>query len=384
MYQLPDDALGVLLDSRSVGAGSPWFVTARYLGAQTVPSDRFPDYERVPVSPDGQFSFDASGQVQASGSLFVASDGASLVPTSMDAPLAPFGQELQIDYVVSRGGSSWRVPMGVYRISEVPSWDETFRRYPLMRVRSGWSVQVDFVDRFDVIRAAQFLGPASPSLGSVLVEAGRLAAEAGVTTSWPPVVEDATIPSSVTYQSDRLDAISQLLAAVNCDPAMTRFGALTAVPRDRWIGATRDDADVEMDGVVSFSGGMSGAVYNAVVFSNSQSSVPPGVATITDDSNPLSVNRLGLRVYTASSPLMDTAAKLQLAAETTLARVSQQGAQTIKVVGLPRPDVDLGDVVWVRDNLSGREAVGQLSSFDTGGFDPTGQWTYSLTGVELL
>jgi len=380
-YQLPDDALTALDNSR---AGSSYVVTARYGGVQTIPSGRYPDYGSVPITTDGQFGFNLSGQVQASGSLFVSSDGASLVPRALDDALAPFGQELQIDYVLTQGGQSWRVPMGVYRISEVPSWEETFRQYPGMRVKSGWSVQVDFVDRFDVLSAAQFLGPASPTASTVLAEASRLAAAAGVTTSWPAGLEDASVPSTITYQSDRLDAISQLLAAINCDPGMTRQGALTAVPRDRWIGATRADADVEMDGVVSFTGGMSGGVYNAVVFSSSQSGLTPGVAQITDDSNPLSVNRMGLRVYTESSPLMDTDAKLQAAAVTTLRRVSQQQAQQIKVVGLPRPDVDLGDLVWARDALSGREAVGQLTSFDTGGFDATAAWTYNLTGVELL
>ena len=381
VFPLPDDALIALTNSR---AGSSFVVSARYGGTQTIPSAGFPDYAAVPITSDGQFSFDMTGQVQASGSLFVASDGESLVPKAMDDPLAPFGQELQIDYVVAQGGQSWRIPMGVYRIGEVPSWDETYRRYPSMRVKSGWSVEVDFVDRFDRISAAQFLGPTAPSAGSVLAEASLLAAGAGVTTSWPAGLVDASIPSSITYQDDRLDAISQLLAAINCDPGMTRQGALTAIPRDRWIGATSDDADVRMDGVVSFTGGMSGAVYNAVVYSNDQSGLTPAVAMITDDSNPLSVNRLGLRVYTESSSLMDTAAKLQKAAQTTLVRVSQRGAQTIKVEGLPRPDADLGDLVWARDELSGREGIGQLVSFQTAGFDATGMWTYNLTGVELL
>jgi len=381
-YQLPDDALTALANSHS---GAAWIVTARYGGVQTIPSAAYPDYDRIPITSDGQFSFDSSGgNAQASGSMYVASSGASLAPKAMDDPLAPFGQELQIDYLIAQGGQSWRVPMGVYRISEVPSWDETVRRYPAMQITTGWTAEVDFVDRFDRISAAQFLGPAAPSMRTVLTEAALLAAQAGVTAYWPAGLVDTSIPAGITYESDRLDAISQLLAAINCDPGMTRQGALTAIPRNRWIGATKADAEISMDGVVSFTGGMSGDVYNTVVFSSDQNGLTPAIAQIKDDSNPLSINRLGLRVYTQSSSLMDTDAKLLAAAKTTLLQVSQQAAQQIKIVGLPRPDVDLGDLVWARDTLSGRQGIGQLTSFDTGGFDATGQWTYNLQGVELL
>ncbi|AYG02364.1 hypothetical protein [Gryllotalpicola protaetiae] len=382
--QIDASALIALENSRS-GAG--FFVTAFYGATQTVPGPAFPDIDRVPITTDGQLTFDVSGQIQASGSVFLARDtgGESLVPKSMTDPLAPFGQELRIDYVVSQGGASWRVPLGIYRINEVPRAQEYFRRYPAAARIIGWSAELALVDRFDLIRAASFLGVTAPAAGNtVLQEVANLTTAAGVTCAWPAWLQDSAIPSGVTYEGDRLDAISQLLASLNCDPGMTRQGSVTAIRRDRWTSATRDDADIEIDGVLSFADGLSANIYNTVVVTNPNETLPPGIAQITDPANPLRVDGpLGARVYTNSNPLMDTTAKLQAAAQTILARVSQLGSKTIEVQAPPRPDAELGDLVWARDTLSGREVIGQLRSF-TVPMDPTAAWTYNLDGAELL
>lgn len=384
--QLDPNALIALNQSRD---GAAYQVTAFYGANQTIPGPEGSDlakFDGVPVTTDGDLTFDVSGQVQASGSVFVARDGGgeSLVPHSMTDPLAPFGQELRISYVIAQGGATWPVPLGIFRINAVPKANEYFRRYPSLTRVVSWSAELSLVDRFDLIRAAGFLGVTAPTAGNtILEEVADLTTGSGVTCLWPDWLTDAAIPAGVTYESDRMDAISQLLAALNCDPGMTREGALTAIRRDRWTGARKEDADIQLEGVISFSDGLSADIYNTVVVTNTNSTLTPGVAQITDPASPLRVDGpFGARVYTSNNPLMDTADKLNQAAATTLARVSQLGARTIEIEAPPRPDAELGDLVWAQDTLSGRQVIGQLIKF-TAHMNPTASWTYTIDGTEL-
>jgi hypothetical protein len=102
---------------------------------------------------------------------------------------------------------------------------------------------------------------------------------------------------------------------------------------------------------------------------------------ILDESNPLAVTRpIGGRTYRDTIPL-ETQAELDAAAATVLTRVSTRQAKKVHVTCLPRPDLDLGDFGMVKDPISGREVVGEVSSM---GFslDPTAPMTLELVAAE--
>lgn len=387
VLKLDADALTALENSR---AGCRYVATASYGDAQTIPDpnakpgDPLFGVEAVPKTDDGSMTFDATGAIQTSGSLYLSNQSpVSLVPKNLTDPLAPFGQEIQLAYEINAAGQSWQVPMGVYRITDVPDSQEYFRRYPSARL-AGWSVHLELKDRFERLQADVFVGPTTPTPGNtVLQEVANLCSDSGVPTDFPPSVADAPIPAGIQYQSDRVDAIAQLLAALNCDPGMTRQGAVTAVARDRWLYTAAADADLIINGVVSMSNGMSNSLYNMVVVTNPNDASLLGVAQITDPSSPLRVDGpLGRRVYTASNPLMTTKDAINQAAQTMLARLSTQQAKTITVKVPPRPDMDLGDVVLAVDTVSGRKVVGQVSQF-TAPLDATKEWQTTLVGAEV-
>jgi len=328
---MPAEAIAAMEQSIT----SEIIATAFYGATQTIPSDVYPDYPSVPLATNsGSITWDAEQQQQAQGNCFLAANGADLVPEGKTDPLAPFGQELQIVRRVHYADTFWDIPGGRFRIGEVPAGSDAFT---LM----GWSAQLNLVDLFDKIQAADFLSVASPSqTASTWDEVARLS-PLPVVRSLP----DAAIPSGVTFQG-RLDAITKLIANLGGEPAITRTGALTARPANNYLNATETVATVK--GVVSVDAGMSNDLYNSIAVTNPNDATILGLAQITDPSNPLSITGpLGERSKSFSDPLMDTQAKADAAAATYLARLSTVQARVVKVSCLPRWDLELGDYIQV-------------------------------------
>lgn len=339
---VPDEAVEAMEQSHN----PEWVVTAFYGAEQTIPSAKYPNLDRVPVTTDGRVTFDADGQTQANGSVYLAyDDGASLEPQSKTDPLAPYGQELSIVRRVTYAGSSWDVPLGRYRIEEVPDTATLFKAYPAGTLEQrmqqvGWRAQLVITDLFDLIQADDFLAMKSPQSTSTWDEIQTLS-PIPIVRSLP----DVLVPAGITYRG-RADAIVQLMANLGGEPHLTRQGALTARRRNNWLLATEPVAVV--NGTVEVSGGMSNKLKNSVVVTNPSDAEILGQWEITEPADPLNVNGpLGRRTEEISDPLMDTQAKADAAAETAGKRLSTQQSRVVKVTCLPRPDLELGDFIQV-------------------------------------
>lgn len=377
---LDPDVVAALEQSHGVSM----LVQAFYGAAQTVPGPAFPNLpDGVPVTADGSITFQSDGQIQANGSVYVARDGGdSLVPVQKTDPLAPFGQEISPIYVVDFGGDVTYIPLGRYRITEVPDAVEFFRRFPALDKVVGWSVQLNIADRFDQIIADEFLTVTAPISGnSTWEEIRRLS---------PIPIEqgnfaDPSLPAGIVY-TGRYDGITQLMSNLGCEPALTRQGALTARIKDRWLTADPDVPDFTVDGTIAMSSSLSNDLVNSVIVTNPNNAAIIGIAEITDESNPLAItNPIGRRTYTKSDPLMDTQAKADAAAATILARLSSQLARTATISCLPRPDLELGDCGWCVDQISSRRVFGEIKGM-TFSMDPTQAMsiTLSVAAVESL
>ncbi|MCS5487369.1 hypothetical protein NY588_09540 [Curtobacterium flaccumfaciens pv. beticola] len=314
----------------------------------------------MPITTDGSLSFNGSGETQASGSVFLARDGGdSLVPKLMTDPLAPFGQELALAYRVQSGGQTWDIPLGRYRIKEIPRAQEYFRRFPALGetgspVQVGWAAELSITDRFDAFDDA--LDDPNPRSGNTTWQEIQRLSPIPIVQSVP----DQRVPGGLSYDG-RLNAITQLASNLGGVPHLTRAGALSVRPKDVWLTAT--DPVLVIDGVIDLADGMSNALYNRVKVTNGNDASILRVAQIDDDANPLAVTRpIGMRTYSYSSPLMDTNAKAAEAARTILARVSTQQSRTAKVTALPHPEIELGDFIEIRDPVSGRSLRGEVSS----------------------
>jgi len=350
-------------------SGGRSFSVQAFYGAKQTLAD-------VPLTFDGSLQFTATGQIQASGTVSLARDGGdSLVPQAKTDQLAPYGQELSINYVVAFGGDSWTIPLGRFRIKAVPKAKNYFRRWPDQAKVVGWAAQLSLVDRFDIIDAADFLAVTAPVAGnSTWDEIQRL--------SPIPIVknlDDQALPAGMVYQS-RSDAITQLFTNLGADPSLTRQGALTGRIKNPWL--TETNPVFTINGTIDLQDGMSNELYNSVAVTNPNNATILAVAQITDQSNPLCITGpLGERTYTNANPLMDTQAKAQSAAQTILARVSTQQSRTVQVTCLPRPDIELGDFGEVVDELSGVTVLGSVDSM-TFSMDPSAAMTLNLIVAE--
>jgi hypothetical protein len=343
-------------------------VTAFYGSEITVPL--------VPITEDGQLSFNGDAQVQATGSLYLARDGgASLVPKSKTDPLATYGQEVAISYVFPVAGKDRFIPMGRFRIAEVPSAKEYFRKFPSQTLVVGWACQLDIKDRFEAIIADDFLQAESPVPGNSTWDEFQRLSPFPIVKSLP----DQPLPAGIVYNS-RMGALETLATNLGGVPHMTRQGAVTVRPKDAWL--TETDPAFTIDGVIDMDDSMSNKLYNQVVVrSSTGDNSIVSVRRITDESNPMAVSRAGGRTYTWSSPLIDTQAAADAAADTILARVATRQSKTVTVTCLPRPDVEVGDYGLVKDTVSDREVYGEVQSMRFS-LNPTAPMTLELIVAE--
>lgn len=354
-----------------------WVVSAFYGDQTTIPSDKYPGIDRVPLTGDGSLTFDAGGQIQANGTVYLARDGASLVPASFTDPLAPYGQELAVVRRVTYAGASWDIPLGRFRIQDVPDMSTLYGSWPGVTAQLGWSAQLSVCDRFDILQADDFLATTTPTAGNTTWDEIRALCTIPVVESLP----DAAVPSGIVYQG-RVDGLTQLASNLGGEPAITREGAFTVRLRNAWLTETVPAATVT--GTVDVSKGMSNNLINSVVATNPNNALILAVAEITDESNPLAITRpIGRRTQQLSNPLWDTQAKAQAGAQTALARLSTQQSKTVKVSCLPRPDIDLGDFIQVTDARTGEKYLGEVRNMGYS-FNPTDLMTMELTVAEVI
>jgi hypothetical protein len=315
---------------------------------------------------NSSLTFDATSDKQGTGTLYVVSQGKSLRPRFQTDPLAAYGQEVSISYVV---GNSVNIALGRFRITDVPSATETYR-FASSNV-SGSIVELTLADRFDLLVNDSFLAVTSPQSTSAWDEIQRI--------SPVPVVrslDDAVVPSTLVYQN-KLDAVKKLMALMGGEPAMTREGALTARLSTSWALGLAPVTTIT--GVIQRDDGMSNNLFNCIVVTNSSDSSIVGVAQIDDPSNPLCVTGpLGRRVKTIQDPLATTQEAAQATAATYLAQYSTQQTQTVKVTCLPRWDVELGDFIEIVDPNTHESLFGTVVNMQCN-IDPTAAMSLQIT-----
>lgn len=336
--------------------------TAYYANKVTIP--------RVDVT--GQITFRSTGQIQGSGSLQLRGAGpASRVPRTQTDALAPYGQELAVRREILIGNDWWEIPIGRFGITEVTGTHEEKRAKHVL----SWSVDLDVDDRFEQVRADDFLAVDSPaSSGGVWDEIRRL-------SPWPvqEALNDRAVPRGTVYDN-RYDAINTLTDLIGGVPHLTREGVLTARLADGWLNKSTPQFDI--NGVISWREGMSKSFYNQVQVRSSSDNDLVAFAQIMDPSDPLSVPRVGGRTYKHSSPIYDSQEAVSAAAVTILARVSTKRSRQVDIVAGPEALLlDLGDFGWFRDPRQDRAVLGEVTSIRVP-LDPTAGISLEVTVAE--
>lgn len=319
-----------------------------------------------------KFAWDGAAQIQGTGSVTIQWDdvfGQSIVPQEIGDLFSPFGAELQVDVIVSAGKFAERIPMGRFVLDSVPDAVEYAVEHPHggVPVVVESTVTLSLVDYFVRIARDTFPFPASPRSTSMWDEAQRLTGLA-VFRSIP----DRVLPTNLTYEEDRLDALGRVFAPSNARPALTPAGALTAMPKD-WP-APVDRLELVLDAPLEMR---SENVYNRVVVEG-KNPVPDGppliaVAEVTDGflrtrNADGTRSPFGGNTYRYASEFLTTQAMCQQTANEMLPRVSRIRAVTRRVVEQFNPLREVGDVLTLVDPFrQGQESTVRVSSVSHSG-----------------
>lgn len=306
---------------------------------------------RLPIT-GGSLTVTDGQAVRSRLNLTVADPDGELAPRTMSDPLAPFGSELNVKLGIEVGPLREMWSMGWFPIQSAET-EEAFATYErpdepglVYRTSRGAVVQVEAADRAARLAEDRFLNREQPAGGSVRAEIRRLVTGRAPYASAMAGVGDATIPSDLTYEDDRLAAIGTLADLIDANLIFNPSGSAQLQPRA--VGPvvwTIPDGPAGLR--VSMTRRMQrDGVYNAVVARGQTADNVTLQRVITVNGGPLSYGGpFGSVPYFYASSLLNTEEQVDMAARTTLARISKVKPQTVQVVCVINPAIEVGDTV---------------------------------------
>lgn len=301
---------------------------------------------RVPVS-GGSVAWTASQQVQGTLSLTVprlgpATEGGPArdwAPSSVEHPLAAFGQELAVVITVGStlDATSWTLPAG---------------RFVITQVEVGSTIRVTAKSLLHRVEEDRLETVTTPRRGGTMASEARrlLAGRTGLIID--RALADRACPSSMSWGESRIDALYEIAAAWPARLREDPEGYTTLLPP---VAAGESPTRVLTDGeggtVVGVSSTQSRSkVYNRVVCrAQEQDSAgrPTFQATADQMNGPLRVGGpYGTVTRFYSSPLVTNWTQALRAAETML-QTSVSRALTVPVTHAPDPTMRLDELVAV-------------------------------------
>lgn len=321
----------------------------------------------LPVRPGVSVSFDASRTVQGQiTNLQVADPDGRFEPRSETAALAPYGSRLQV--VAGIEGFAEVVSVGWFRVTRSFSRQQwhpyTLKDGSLEWVTRGGVVDVDADDLMWQVDAERLMAPESPPPGAtVLGEVARLL-QGIIPLGSTAGVADRPVPATVVYNDSRSKAVVDLLAVLDAAPRMSPAGALDVVPRTPggsvWEIAVGDggalvDASTEL---------RADDLPNAAVSSGTDVNNLPVQGTALEGAGALRFGGPHGRIPTFhASPLIDSTGMAQVDAQTVLANALASRSQTLAVVCLPNPALQLFDTVTLRTPLGSLDGQVRVMSY---------------------
>jgi hypothetical protein len=258
-------------------------------------------------------------------------DGDSYSPTFFDHPLAANGQRLRVLLGIdtSRGHTEW-IQRGWFILQDSRA--------------DGDQISVTATGLLSLIDEAKLISPYQPTGTFGATIRGLL--EPALMVDLTDAPEDRTVPASITFDENRLDAVNELLDAWPAVGRVAENGIFKIMSVDppavslslshhdnviRDVGAsTRDGA---FNCVVARGTAADGGVVQGVAYDHS------GAHNFDGDFNRLPVP------YFFNSPLLTTVAQCNSAAATILARLRREAAEELELEAVPDPRIQVGDRV---------------------------------------
>lgn len=256
-------------------------------------------------------------------------------PQGPDDPLNKNGQEV----VLQRGTPDLLEDLGTFRVA---SWEAS---YPYGEVK------VSATSLAERLREARLEEPYSPAGGRSFSDVAEDLVDNILPLDVDPALEARTVPSGITWESERLEALAELAdtwpARFHVTPSgVATFSPVLAEPTEAEVVASFTDGQ-ESTVVTWTPRGTREGYYNAVI-ARGQEDAASGKAGVQAAAYlPGYGGPYGRVPYFYSSPLLTTAGQAQKAAQSRLAKVSQT-TDVLKVSAVPDPRLGLADVVEVR------------------------------------
>jgi hypothetical protein len=286
-----------------------------------------PTYERLPIT-GGTIEYDLDSNVQGTLTLTISDEDGGLVPLKATDVLAPYGQEVHVTMAIAASDHPLLDPLSIgwFRIQDVPTARKWWYPMPSGRLRCGGSlVELTAQDRMSAIAEAKLLQTYQPiANATVMDEITRLAGDLVPMGSLDPLLTDDVVSASLTYDEDRVAAITGLAASIDGAPRMDSMGFLQVVKPTEYGTLPVWTFDVGDRGfVTSYTTSMTrDGVVNAVIASGEAASDHAPVVGYAFDLDPGSPSRwagpFGEVPAFYTSPLLTTAAKAAQAARTRL------------------------------------------------------------------
>lgn len=302
----------------------------------------------------GSVTLDAGRAIHGATNLVVGSPDGTLVPRGWDAPLSPFGSEVQVRAgLQAAAGATEMFSLGWYRLSKADP-DEWWGSYPdptdpenLLWACKGVKVTADADDRLSYVDRYKFLAPEAPeSLASVLTEIRRLVRDTVPVADWDDI-DDAAIPATISYQASRLQAVQDLADVLGRVARMDPDGALMLYPKSPAGPAVWTvEVGPGKGKILNWNRPLDSAgLYNAAVSSGTTPEGVPVQGIVVENSGPLRWGGPFGRVpWLHSSPLITSQAAADADAETRLARLIRERVVPVVVATAPNFALLLDDI----------------------------------------
>jgi hypothetical protein len=346
------------------------FGSARHQAALSTPTgyrrwSRF-TFFRGGVSRDlepisGRFTQDVRRKGRWDGRLSFAGD--DLLPRRPGDLLSPFGTRLEVELGLELlDGSVSTVPYGVYEVGSARTRTEAGARV----------VDVGLIDMSNRPERYRFEWPLTVAAGTDLAQMVNviITSRTGINPNITPTgtVLGASRPFGLEAETGPWGEIMDVLHGFSRIAWYDRSGQIQ-------IGAVNADADTAypLDQLTSLSPDFDSRPPNVIVVRGEGTDESPPVQAVAMDEDPSSPTYAGTAPGTSpygrvtryfASPLIETEAQAQGAADTLLASYVGQGA-TYTLIRPYDPTIDAGDVVSVDGNALAVDAVNLNVTGDT-------------------
>lgn len=301
-------------------------------------------------------------------SLSVVDPDGSLYSPDPAAPLRANGQRVELQAVLTVGGWSESVPMGVWRVEESSAEGGPWRLYRNGRwARPAQRVDVTGADLLALIAEYDWLGLSVPPWGATSESELRRIVDGAL----PVTIGTTGRPvAAVPWEGSRMDALLSVVADMDAVAVVSRTGVLTTVPRAGGgdvVTITPANAQQPLAwglGLVDWSAPSSrDGVYNGVAMTGTAEDGTTIYGRALESSGPAawSAAGFGRSVYSAHSPLLTTQSQVDASAATRLDSLRRDRAQTLTITTIPDPAVDVLDTARVLLPGSDRTVEGLIT-----------------------